>query len=44
MSNGNPGILIPRGRQEFVEEYRVVESKEDDILSEVFDEQDGMSL
>lgn len=29
---------------ELVEEYRVVESKEDDILSEVFDEQDGMSL
>lgn len=29
---------------EFVEEYRVVESKEDDILSDVFDEQDGMSL
>lgn len=29
---------------EFVEEYREVESKEDDILNEVFDEQDGMSL
>lgn len=29
---------------EFVDEYRVVENKEDDILSDVFDEQEGMSL
>lgn len=29
---------------ELVEEYRVVENKEDDILSDVFDEQEGMSL
>ena len=29
---------------ELTDEYRVVESKEDDILSDVFDEQEGMSL